>query len=89
MAEALPEHDRERIYGSDVRKLFLWYDQLLKAGEFDTKEEKKPAKKDGKKGSKAKKVAAPAAKKAAVKKKAAPKNLKNFRLQLNRTMSKI
>lgn len=37
LAEALPEHDRERIYASDVRKLFAWYDQLLKAGEFEVK----------------------------------------------------
>ncbi|MEZ4739490.1 MAG: DUF5606 domain-containing protein [Flavobacteriales bacterium] len=76
LAEALPEHDRERIYGSDVRKLFLWYDQLLKAGEFDKKEEKKKADKDTEKGAKtkAKKDAAePVAKKVAAKKKAAPK----------------
>ena len=77
LAEALPEHDRERIYGSDVRKLFLWYDLLLKAGEFDKKEEKKKAEgKDAEKGvkTKAKKDAAePTAKKKAAKKKAAPK----------------
>jgi len=42
LGEALPEHDRERIYASDVRKLFSWYDQLLKAGEFTAKEEPKP-----------------------------------------------
>jgi hypothetical protein len=34
LAEALPTHDRGRIYVSDVRKLFLWYGQLLKAGVF-------------------------------------------------------
>lgn len=76
LAEALPEHDRERIYGSDVRKLFLWYDQLLKAGEFDKKEEKKKADKDTEKGAKAKAkkdAAEPVAKKVAAKKKAAPK----------------
>jgi len=44
LGEALPEHDRERIYASDVRKLFLWYDQLLKAGEFDKKEKKATSK---------------------------------------------
>lgn len=37
LGEALPEHDRERIYASDVRKLFAWYDQLLKAGDFTAK----------------------------------------------------
>lgn len=41
LAEALPTHDRERIYASDVRKLFSWYQQLLKAGEFEKKEEVK------------------------------------------------
>ncbi|MBX2973663.1 MAG: DUF5606 domain-containing protein [Flavobacteriales bacterium] len=44
LGEALPEHDRERIYASDVRKLFAWYDQLLKAGEFEKKEEPKEEK---------------------------------------------
>jgi hypothetical protein len=39
LSEALPDADRERIYGSDVRKLFSWYQQLLKAGEFEKKEE--------------------------------------------------
>lgn len=43
LGEAVPDHDRERIYGSDVRKLFGWYQQLLKAGEFDKKEEKAEA----------------------------------------------
>lgn len=42
LGEALPTHDRGRIYASDVRKLFLWYGQLLKAGVFAAadKEEK-------------------------------------------------
>lgn len=39
LGEVLPEHDRERIYPSDLRKLFAWYEQLVKAGEFDRKEE--------------------------------------------------
>lgn len=39
LAEALPEHDRERIYPSDVRKLFSWYGLLLSAGEFAAKAE--------------------------------------------------
>lgn len=34
LGEALPEHDRERIYPSDLRKLFSWYGELLKAGVF-------------------------------------------------------
>lgn len=57
LGAALPEHDRERIYPSDVRKLFTWYALLLKAGEFETKkaQEEKPAEveKDAKAGKKA------------------------------------
>ena len=54
----LPTADRARIYSSDVRKLFSWYEQLLKAGEFSKKEEKKAddadkPKDDGKPGKKA------------------------------------
>lgn len=57
LGEALPEHDRERIYPSDVRKLFTWYGLLVKSGEFDQKEE--PAgeeKKEGKASKTAKKA---------------------------------
>jgi len=38
LTKALPTADRGRIYTSDVRKLFTWYGQLLKAGEFAKKE---------------------------------------------------
>ena len=73
LGEALPEHDRERIYASDVRKLFLWYDQLLKAGEFDKKEKKAKEEKEGTKAKKAgtKKEADGGKPKVAAKKKAA------------------
>lgn len=71
LGEALPEHDRERIYPSDVRKLFTWYAQLLKAGEFDKKEEKKKASKDEEKKSKKEKEPAGTDKKKAAPKKAA------------------
>lgn len=59
LGEALPEHDRDRIYPSDVRKLFTWYAQLLKAGDFDKKEEKKKKgdAKDGDKKAKSTKAA--------------------------------
>lgn len=43
LGEALPDHDRERIYANDVRKLFTWYGLLLKSGVFKEKEEKKAA----------------------------------------------
>jgi hypothetical protein len=66
LTEVLPTADKERIYPSDVRKLFLWYGQLVKAGVFTAKEEEKAeeeadkpkegakAKKAGEKGAKAK-----------------------------------
>ncbi len=65
LTAALPTADKERIYPSDVRKLFLWYGQLLKAGIFTAKDEEKKedddkpkeegkAKKAGEKASKAK-----------------------------------
>ncbi|MFZ1686373.1 MAG: DUF5606 domain-containing protein [Flavobacteriales bacterium] len=73
LSEALPTNDRERIHSSDVRKLFTWYGQLLKAGVFTAKEEKKDEKEEGagktaEKGEKKPKVG-----NAGVKKAAAPK----------------
>lgn len=40
-AEVLPDYDRDRVYPSDIRKLLLWYNLLLKAGitDFSEKEE--------------------------------------------------
>lgn len=76
LGEALPEHDRERIYPSDVRKLFSWYAQLLKAGEFDKKKEGEKAKPEEDGATKAPKAAAKEdapKKKAAAKKSAATK----------------
>lgn len=82
LAEVLPNHDRERIYASDLRKLFAWYELLLKAGEFKKKEDPKKADKDGSPGSdgkKDKKDGSSAKKKTtkegAPKKKAAPKKV--------------
>jgi len=57
LGEALPEHDRERIYASDVRKLFVWYGLLLKGGEFTKKEEPVAEEKEEAKGAKATKKA--------------------------------
>ncbi|MES2628342.1 MAG: DUF5606 domain-containing protein [Bacteroidota bacterium] len=36
----LPEFDRERVYPSDLKKLFTWYSLLLNGGIFDVVEEK-------------------------------------------------
>lgn len=38
-ATVLPDFDDERVYTSDIRKLFNWYDQLLAAGITDYEEE--------------------------------------------------
>lgn len=40
-AEVLPDFDRDRVYPSDIRKLLLWYNLLLKAGitDFSVEEE--------------------------------------------------
>jgi hypothetical protein len=57
LTEALPTADKERIYASDVRKLFLWYGQLLKADLLAKKEEAKKEEGDKAKEGKAKKTA--------------------------------
>lgn len=31
-AQILPEFDRERVYTTDIKKLFSWYNQLIAAG---------------------------------------------------------
>lgn len=31
-ATIMPDYDEGRVYGSDIRKLFQWYNQLLEAG---------------------------------------------------------
>lgn len=67
LGEALPDYDRDRIYSSDVRKFFNWYQLLVSAGIF---EEDKKAKKDAAKEEAKPAKAAPA--KGTAKKKAAP-----------------
>lgn len=68
LGEALPNYDRDRIYSSDVRKFFNWYQLLVTAGLFEEKEEKKEKKAAADKEDK---KARPGAAKAAPKKKAA------------------
>lgn len=41
-ATVLPDFDDERVYTSDIRKLFNWYNQLLAAGITDYAEEEAP-----------------------------------------------
>ena len=86
LSEVLPDYDQERVYPSDIKKIFQWYNLLLAAGELkpeeaETKEEapKEEAKKETPKKAAAKKAPAkPKAKKedgekAEAKTKAAPK----------------
>ncbi|HRD53725.1 MAG TPA: DUF5606 domain-containing protein [Flavobacteriales bacterium] len=66
LLKALPTADRSRIYASDVRKLFTWYAQLLKAGEFEKKaEEAKEKEAEHKEAAPEKKTVEKAAKKKA------------------------
>lgn len=44
-AGILPEFDRERVYPTDIRKVFQWYNLLIDAGVTDFKEEMQPAEK--------------------------------------------
>jgi hypothetical protein len=73
LGEALPNYDRERIYSSDVRKFFTWYQMLVEAGLFN--EPEKAKEKEDKEEKKPKATAGQAAKKkvAATKAAAAPK----------------
>lgn len=89
LLEILPNYDQERVYNSDIKKLFQWYNLLLASGnlimeeeapaqvEEEVTSEEKPAKKTTKKASEAKteeKAAKePAAKKAPAKKAPAKK----------------
>jgi hypothetical protein len=83
MAQFLPSWDQDRVYPSDVRKLFQWYNLLLKAGSFeaakaeeasaDAKEKKAPKTDAPKKKAPAASASPKAAKPAASKKPTAVK----------------
>ena len=74
LLEVLPNYDQERVYISDIKKLFQWYNLLHKAGELNKAEEtaantqEVPKKAKAPKAEGEKKEKAPAAKKAPVKK---------------------
>ena len=83
LIEVLPNFDQERVYASDIKKIFQWYNLLLKAGALvpEEKEEKEAAPAKEKKATKTaakkedaetKEEKAPA-KKAPAKKAATPK----------------
>lgn len=72
LLEILPNYDEDRVYSSDIKKLFQWYNILHKADalKVEEKEEKKTtAKKDTKKDSEEKETKKAPAKKTAAKKK--------------------
>ncbi|WP_300663415.1 DUF5606 domain-containing protein [Fluviicola sp.] len=80
LLEILPNFDQERVYASDIKKIFQWYNLLLKAGALvieEVKEEAEEAPKEKKAKASAAKDDAEAApakeKKAPAKKAAAPK----------------
>lgn len=46
LAAALPDYDRERVHASDAKKLFCWYNILLKADKFNVESDEAEEKKD-------------------------------------------
>ncbi len=85
LIEVLPDFDQERVYSSDIKKIFMWYNMLHKLGELgksDDKEEvveeepkaKKAAAKDSDNKEKEVKKAAKPKVKTTAKPKAAPKS---------------
>ncbi len=83
LLEVLPNFDQERVYASDIKKIFQWYNLLLKAGALVAEEETEKAEEAPVKEKKAPKAAKKDAeetseepakeKKAPAKKAAAPK----------------
>ena len=72
LMEVLPNYDQERVYPSDIKKLFQWYNLLHKAGELKLDEPvvAETATETSEVAEKPKKEKAPAAKKPAAAKKA-------------------
>lgn len=71
LLEILPNYDKERVYISDIKKIFQWYNILHKAGELkleETEEVVEDAKADSETDAKKETAKKPAAKKATAKK---------------------
>ena len=73
LLEILPNYDQERVYPSDVKKMFQWYNLLHKSGNLNVEEEKAEEVVEEKKAPKAKKAAADTSEEAAPAKKAPAK----------------
>lgn len=46
LQEILPDYDEERVYPSDIKKLFQWYNMLLSSGNLIPSEEEETEKKE-------------------------------------------
>ncbi len=73
LLEILPNYDQERVYPSDVKKMFQWYNLLHKSGNLNVEEAKAEEVVEEKKAPKAKKAAADTSEEAAPAKKAPAK----------------
>jgi hypothetical protein len=67
LASVLPNYDRDRVYTSDLKKLFIWFNQLVEKGLIAPEEPKAEEKKAKKADKTEKKEGEPAAKKPAKK----------------------
>ena len=75
LSDVLPDYDKERVYPSDIKKLFQWYNILFKAGVLIPEEKtEEKAEKKVKKETKPAADKKPAAKKAPAGKKATGKS---------------
>lgn len=63
LLEILPDYDEERVYPSDVKKLFQWYNMLLKSGNLTPVEAPEEVKEETTKEVKEKKASKAAPKK--------------------------
>jgi hypothetical protein len=77
LLEILPDYDQERVYPSDIKKIYMWYNLLQAAGELKLEDEAEAPAEDGEKADDTKKTKEAKPKetkpKAAAKPKAAPK----------------
>lgn len=72
LLEILPNYDQERVYPSDVKKMFQWYNLLHKSGNLKVNEEKAEEVVAEKKAPKAKKAASDNSTSSVEEEKAAP-----------------
>lgn len=47
LEEILPEYDKDRVYPSDIKKLFQWYNMMQKAGVLELEEVENEVEKEG------------------------------------------